>query len=79
MSNESSLASASLNSSVALIPFNLINQLIILPLFSKSMLVTWFTDCITSDKRGCKLSFESMFNFKASRKVMKFSVARRIC
>lgn len=79
ISKANSLASLSPSSSVALMPFSLISQLIILLLFSKSALVTWLTDWITSDKRGCKLSFESMFNLSASRKVMKFSVASNIC
>lgn len=50
----------------------------ILPRFSKSPSVTLLTDWITSESRGCKASFDNMFSFNASRKVMKFSVAAKI-
>lgn len=50
----------------------------ILPRDSKSRSVTLLTDWMTSDKSGCRASFETMFSFKASKKVMKFSVAVRI-
>ena len=34
---------------------------------------------MTSDNSGCKLSLDSILSFKASRKVIKFSVASKIC
>lgn len=78
ISNTNSLASPSDNSSCALMPFNRINQLMIFGLPSKSPIVISFTDCISSTSNGCRASFESMLSFRASRKVMKFSVASRI-
>ena len=78
ISNTSSRASPSDNSSCALIPFKRINQLMIFGLPSKSPNVTSFTDWMSSTSKGCRASFESMLSFRASRKVMKFSVASRI-
>lgn len=78
ISKDNSLASPSPSSSCAFIPFNRINQLMIFALPSKSRSVTAFTLCINSASSGWSASFESMFSFKASRKVMKFSVASRI-
>lgn len=78
ISNTNSLASPSDSSSCALMPFSLINQRMIFGLPSKSSKVTSLTDCINSTSNGCRASFESMLSFKASRKVMKFSVASRI-
>lgn len=77
ISNPSSRASPSPSSSCALIPFNRINQLMILPLPSKSR-VTSFTLWINSASKGCNASLESMLSLRASRTVMKFSVAVRI-
>ena len=78
ISNTNSLASPSDNSSCALIPFNRINQLIIFGLPWNSVDVTSLTDWMSSTSNGCRASFESMLSFRASSKVIKFSVASRI-
>ena len=40
--------------------------------------VTSYTDCMSSASNGCRASFESILSFRASRKVIKFSVASKI-
>ena len=74
-----SLLPPSSTSSCAFIPFNLINHAIIFPRPSKSRSVTAFTLWISSASKGCRASLDAIPSFSASRKVMKFSVARRTC
>ena len=78
MSNARSLALSSLSSSLVFIWLSSINHWMILARCSKSWSVTLFTDWMTSESRGWSADLETMLSRKASRKVMKFSVAARI-